>query len=145
VPPEALQSDAIWATANDAGYMDEAVFRDHFVLDFCEKTIRTENNLVGRYALLVLDGHNSRINVDAMLTLAGHRVMVLCLPSHTTHVLQPLDSGVNKLLKQSLSDRLFDTLNAAAGAGTTLSMGGRGTRHWELTSAAGWTRRMLST
>jgi len=52
-----------------------------------------------------------------MFTLAAHRIIVLCLPSHTTHLLQPLDAGVNKFLKSSLALALQETLNASAMAG----------------------------
>lgn len=45
--------------------------------------------------LLILDGHSSHMNSVGMLDLAEENgVILLCLPSHTTHYLQPMDRGI---------------------------------------------------
>lgn len=50
--------------------------------------------------LLILDGHASHMNSVDMLQLASdHDIVILCLPSHTTHYLQPLDRVVFKPFK----------------------------------------------
>ena len=49
-----------------------------------------------RHALLIEDGHSSHISLE-VIELAEENV--LCLPSHTSHLLQPLDVGVLKSLR----------------------------------------------
>ncbi|CAH2091298.1 unnamed protein product [Euphydryas editha] len=51
-------------------------------------------------ALLLLDGHGSHSNSIGLLeAAAANDVILLCLPSHTTHALQPLDRAFFKPLK----------------------------------------------
>lgn len=51
-------------------------------------------------ALLILDGHASHCNAIELLNLASeNNVELLCLPSHTTQALQPLDRSFFKPLK----------------------------------------------
>src|ERR1700733_9248509 len=46
------------------------------------------------WRLLILDGHNSYCTYSFVLFCESKRIIVICLPSHTTHVLQPCDVGV---------------------------------------------------
>jgi DDE superfamily endonuclease len=46
------------------------------------------------YRLLILDGHNSHCTYPFIKFAAAHRIIIICLPSHTTHALQPCDVGV---------------------------------------------------
>ncbi|KZT18027.1 DDE-domain-containing protein, partial [Neolentinus lepideus HHB14362 ss-1] len=46
------------------------------------------------YRLLILDGHNSHCTYRFCKFAADHKIIIICLPSHTTHVLQPCDVGV---------------------------------------------------
>jgi hypothetical protein len=46
------------------------------------------------YHLLVLDGHNSHCTYQFIKFAAQHRIIIVCLPSHMTHPLQPCDVGV---------------------------------------------------
>jgi hypothetical protein len=57
-----------------------------------------------RPALLIVDGHNSRLNPHMLVDAVFNHVVVLCLPSHLTHLLQPNDSGYNKAFKSNLSN-----------------------------------------
>ena len=49
--------------------------------------------------ILFMDGHASHINLQVIRLARECRVILLCLPSHTTHALQPLDVGVYGPLK----------------------------------------------
>ncbi|XP_055907702.1 uncharacterized protein LOC129942684 [Eupeodes corollae] len=50
--------------------------------------------------LLILDGHTSHSNALEMLEFAeNNKIIILCLPSHTTQALQPLDRSFFKPLK----------------------------------------------
>jgi hypothetical protein len=46
------------------------------------------------YCLLILDGHNSHCTYPFIKFSAQHCIVIICLPSHTTHALQPCDIGV---------------------------------------------------
>lgn len=63
-----------------------------------------ENQFIPRKAqgkcLLILDGHTSHTSADKLLDLAAKNdIILLCLPSHSTHFLQPLDRCFFKSLK----------------------------------------------
>lgn len=46
------------------------------------------------WRLLLLDGHVSHVTADFIEYCWLHKIVPLCFPSHTTHLLQPLDVGV---------------------------------------------------
>lgn len=51
---------------------------------------------------LILDGHSSHCNSIEMLEFAqSEGILLICLPSHTTHYLQPLDRAVFKSVKKN--------------------------------------------
>jgi len=108
IPQCLLEEENCWTTVQENGYMDLVVFEHQFVSTFIKhvKGLRDKLHQPHATALLVLDGHTSRLNANAMLRLACARVIVLCLPSHTTHVLQPLDSGVNKWFKERMRSHI---------------------------------------
>ena len=56
-----------------------------------------------RPVLLIEDGHASRISVEVIELARENNIHLLCLPSHTTHLLQPLNVGVFKALKSFYS------------------------------------------
>jgi hypothetical protein len=43
---------------------------------------------------LIYDGHNSHISVDLIEYAIKHHIKLICLPPHSSHILQPLDVGV---------------------------------------------------
>ena len=53
--------------------------------------------------LLVVDGHSSRSQADVMESFASNNVHVLVIPAHTSHILQPLDLGGNRVFKEQLA------------------------------------------
>jgi len=56
-----------------------------------------------RPVLLILDGHASHVSIEVIELARCNQIHMLCLPSHTTHILQPLDVGVFKSLKANYS------------------------------------------
>jgi hypothetical protein len=46
------------------------------------------------WRLLMLDGHNSHCTYKFCKYAEANKIVVICLPPHTTHVLQPCDVGV---------------------------------------------------
>lgn len=51
-------------------------------------------NRSGKHHLLILDGHNSHSTYGFCKFAHDHNILVICLPSHTTHALQPCDIAV---------------------------------------------------
>ncbi|RKK11087.1 hypothetical protein BFJ65_g15079 [Fusarium oxysporum f. sp. cepae] len=66
----------------------------HF--DQCTKTRST-----GRYRLLILDGHESHHSVDFEKYCKENHIITLCMPPHSSHLLQPLDVGCFGPLKKA--------------------------------------------
>lgn len=48
----------------------------------------------GGYRLLLLDGHSSHTSYALLEYCLQNRIVPFCMPSHSTHHLQPLDVGV---------------------------------------------------
>lgn len=48
----------------------------------------------GQYRLLIFDGHASHVSTAAVDFCLRNDIILLCLPPHSTHVLQPLDIGL---------------------------------------------------
>jgi len=57
--------------------------------------------------MLCVDNHNSHITTQFMYECFIHDIQLAYLPSHSTHVLQPLDVGCFRCLSESIEDRLL--------------------------------------
>jgi hypothetical protein len=55
---------------------------------------QTRRILKGEYRLLIYDGHASHIAPQAAEFCLSHKIIPICLPPHTTHLLQPLDVDI---------------------------------------------------
>ena len=58
-----------------------------------ESNTRARNPNNG-YRMLILNGHNSHCTYEFANLCLKHRIVLVCLPPHTTHRLQPCDVGV---------------------------------------------------
>src|SRR5690606_10986127 len=65
---------------------------------------REKFNCPTNKALLLLDGHSSRLNQDALDCLAQANVDVLTFPAHSSSILQPLDLVPFGVFKTLLSE-----------------------------------------
>ena len=54
-----------------------------------------------RPVLLLLDGHGSHIDIDFLWACKQHKIELLYLPAHSSHVLQPLDLAPFSVVKSS--------------------------------------------
>jgi hypothetical protein len=59
-------------------------------------------NLISKRALILCDGHSSRCSVDVMKLGRQHNIDIFIFPSHLTHILQPLDCGINRQFKYEI-------------------------------------------
>jgi hypothetical protein len=59
--------------------------------------------------MLIADGHASRITAKAIKFCLAYKIVLLCLPPHTAHILQPLNVGIfvalAALYKKGVSER----------------------------------------
>lgn len=58
----------------------------------------------GRYRLLILDGHGSHVTPEFDRFCSENSIIVLCMPAHSSHLLQPLDVGCFSVLKRSYGE-----------------------------------------
>ena len=63
----------------------------------------TYNYMVGCYRLLILDGYSSYITPEFDRYCLNYNIIPLCMPPHSSHILQPLDVGCFVTLKRSYS------------------------------------------
>ena len=64
----------------------------------------------GKYRLLILDGHESHHSTEFELYCKQHNIITLCMPSHSSHLLQPLDVGCFGPLKQAYGRQVEDLM-----------------------------------
>jgi hypothetical protein len=55
---------------------------------------------VGKYCLLVLDGHGSHLTPEFDQLCEENQIIAICMPPHASHLLQPLDVGCFSVLKR---------------------------------------------
>ena len=89
LPPEwaVALSDNGWTT-NELGLEWVKHFNRH-----------TESRTQGAYRLLILDGHESHATPEFDQFCKDNKIITLCMPPHTSHLLQPLDIGCYSPLK----------------------------------------------
>jgi hypothetical protein len=61
----------------------------------------TNHRTRGIYRLLVLDGHGSHLTPQFDQICAEHKIIPVCMPAYSSHLLQPLDIGCFAVLKRS--------------------------------------------
>lgn len=62
-------------------------------------------------SLLNIDGHSNRINSRLMEIFRENLIDVISIPSHCSHVLQPLDSRIYGPFKKIISVKKMDFIN----------------------------------
>ncbi|XP_078140067.1 uncharacterized protein LOC139925965 [Centroberyx gerrardi] len=88
--------DALYGKS-PAGYMDGELFRKWFVGHFLKFAAQE------RPLLLIMDGHKSHLDPELVRVAQREGVILLCLPPHTSHILQPLDVSFFGPLKADFS------------------------------------------
>ena len=83
---------------SDNGWMDAELFEEWFKNHFLVHAPPA------RPLLLLLDGHSSHYQPELLRIAAAERVVLFCLPPHTTHILQPLDNGVFGSIKRNWNE-----------------------------------------
>ena len=73
-----------------------------------------------RPVLLLYDGHASHISTDVIEYAHLHHIEIMCLPDHSSHLLQPLDVGVFKSLKTYFNEACRKFLQSNPGRVITI-------------------------
>lgn len=68
----------------------------------------TKAHQVGAWRLLILDGHESHLNQDFKDYCLKSKILTLYMPSHSSHILQPLNVVCFLPLKCKYSQRVRD-------------------------------------
>jgi len=98
---------AVYAVSPN-GYMDTELF---FL--WVKKQFIPETAHVPKPILLILDGHGSHVHPDVIDLLVENKIVLYCLPPHTTNILQPLDVAIFKPLKTKFS-KITDLVKLAS-------------------------------
>lgn len=88
-----------WTTDN-LGYI--------WLTDVFEK--HTVGRKTGVYRLLILDGHGSHATPQFDLYCQEHCIITLCMPPHSSHLLQPLDVSCFAVLKRNYGQYITDLM-----------------------------------
>ena len=105
IPNVILENEEVWSNFSPSGWMDTERFQI-WMLKFIAEVKRRKDEDDEEYTLLIVDGHNSRLNVDTIFTAAINKVIVLIGPSQLTNAWQANDSGVNKAFKENLKSNV---------------------------------------
>jgi DDE superfamily endonuclease len=61
--------------------------------------IHTKDRVMGTHRLLILDGHGSHATPEFDAFCTENSIVTICMPPHTSHIVQPLDVGCFGALK----------------------------------------------
>ncbi len=82
-------------TTNDIGYEWIQHFDKH-----------TRRRTVGKYRLLIIDGHESHISAQFQQYCQENDIITLCMPPHSSHLLQPLKASYGKQIENLVRVRI---------------------------------------
>jgi hypothetical protein len=91
-------SDNGWTT-NELGFEWLQHFEKH-----------TKRRTTGGWRLLIIDGHESHNSLQSVEFCKENNIITLCMPSHSSHLLQPLDVGCFAPLKQAYGRQIEDLI-----------------------------------
>ena len=85
---------------------------DNIGLQWLEKVFipATNGRTTGRYCLLILDGHGSHLTPQFDEMCRQNDIIPICMPPHSSHLLQPLDVGCFSSLKRAYGHLIEDKM-----------------------------------
>ena len=105
IPPEHGFPEGTKLFRTKSAFIDAEIFLK-FLQHFCSFAKSVEN----KPRVLFLDGHASHFSIEAIEFCLNNNVELLCLPPHTTHRLQPLDTHVNGPIKKIWANEIDNYL-----------------------------------
>lgn len=98
-PDEKAFTNTTYA-ASPNGWMQTDIFANYFKKSFLKYCVPE------RPILVIFYGHSTHLSSETINTAIANNVTILKLPTHTSHLLQPLDLCVYKSLKSRWEDKL---------------------------------------
>ena len=102
-------------SATRSGWMNADLF-----LDYLQHVIRHTRCTQDHKILLILDNHESHISLRAIDLAKAHGIILLTIPPHTSHRLQPLDRSVYAPFKGAYNRALDGWLRSNPGKTVTI-------------------------
>ena len=117
LPPSLRQFESrCWFASSSNGWVTRNLF-SIWAMNFCHwlshYRLGLPEAMQDMPAVLLLDGHSSRQNYAAMSYLAKYNVIVIVLPSHTTHIIQPFDVAIASSYKAEFKKSMLRNLQKA--------------------------------
>lgn len=99
---------------SESGFINTTLFFNwlHHFKDFVHPTPEDP-------VLLILDNHSSHISLEALTYAKKHNIIMLTIPPHGSHKIQPLDVAVHSPLKTKYSIECEKWMNRHPGRGIT--------------------------
>jgi len=94
-------------SGQESGWIDGPIFKNYiqnFFVDYIAD-MRSKSLQPNEPILLIIDNHSSRDALDAKILWEVYRILLLLIPSHSSHITQPLDLSTNGEFKQKLRER----------------------------------------
>ncbi len=90
---------------------------DELGLQWLQKVfhLHTKNKAGNRRRLLIVDGHSSHVNLKFIKWADNHWIILLILPPHSTHRLQPLDVSLFSPLSSAYNNQINGLMNDGQG------------------------------
>jgi hypothetical protein len=82
---------------SDNGWTTDKIGMDWLINHFIPLT---NGCTMGRYRMLILDGHGSHLTAEFDRTCTKNNIIPVCMPPHSSHLLQPLDVSCFAVLKR---------------------------------------------
>jgi 4-hydroxybenzoate polyprenyltransferase len=91
-----------------SGWMNTEIFNSWFKGVFIPEANSHRPEGYDGPIFLILDGHTSHTNIDLIIAARLNNIELICLPSHSSHILQPLDISIFGPLKKFWSSIVRD-------------------------------------
>ena len=82
---------------SDNGWTTDKIGMDWLINHFIPYT---SGRTMGRYRILILDGHGSHLTAEFDRICTENNIIPICMPPHSSHLLQPLDVSCFSVLKR---------------------------------------------
>ena len=97
---------------SDSGWSNATIFKKYLEEHFLKYVQGHED---GKHVLVLYDGHSSHVGVPLIEWARDHRIILMVLPPHSSHLLQPLDVGLFGPLKLAFSSQCSEFMRTNPG------------------------------
>jgi hypothetical protein len=109
LPPElSVEFDNIVFIPNGSGWETKDSFY-HVMTTILIPAMKSKREELGdpsRFILVILDSHSSRCSSMLLIACSVERIILLTIPPHSSHIVQPNDRGPSATMKQALPAQL---------------------------------------